>query len=157
MSTVSKQRMIPGIVLIILGFALFGMVRADQYRSEIIPILLGGILLVVYFFRKSYLLLIPGCLLLGLGLGGIVDPHVSNTFDVKALGIGIGFIGVYLIHRSYAGKAHWWPLIPGLLFIADGMSVILKELMDILGEGWPLILVIIGIVIIFRGMKSSHI
>jgi len=156
MAPLPKQTVIPGIILIILGLTLFGLVQTDQYRSEIIPILLGGILVVFFFFRRSYLLLIPGCLLLGLGLGGIVDPHVTDTLDVRALGIGFGFLGVYLIQRAYNGKSHWWPLIPGLLFIADGVSVILKEVINLLGTGWPLLLVIIGIVIIFRGIGRSR-
>jgi hypothetical protein len=157
MATVPKQTVIPGIILIILGLGLFGLIRADQYQSEIIPVLLGGILVVIYFFKKSYLFLLPGCLLLGLGLGGVIDPNVTDTLNMRALGIGIGFLGVFFIHRAYAGKVHRWPLIPGILFIADGVSVILREVLNFLGAGWPLILVIIGIVIIYRGMMRSRV
>jgi|GEM_PF-2631192 len=157
MPTVPKQTLVPGIILIILGLGLFGLIGADQYQSEIIPVLLGGILVVFYFFRKSYLWLLPGCLLLGLGLGGIIDPNVTDTLNVKALGTGIGFIGVFFIHRAYTGKVHRWLLIPGILFIADGVSIILRQVMKILGTGWPLILVIIGIIIIFKGMRRSRV
>jgi hypothetical protein len=98
-----------------------------------------------YLYRRRYGFLIPGGILLGLGLGSIGEGALFQIADFEAIGLGIGFISIYVIALAYEGRTHWWPLIPGGILVVTGLATGNAVFQRLLSVGWPLILVFIGL------------
>ena len=110
-------------------------------------------------------LLIPGGILAGIGAGAYL---VENLFSAGAdnfqggmfllsLAGGFGLITVLsLVLKSYnAGtRAALWALIPaailgliGALLVAGGSAL---QALEVIGQGWPVVMIVIGLYIILR-------
>ena len=140
-----------GVILILFGTGLFLLQYAQKYQESITLIIIGGIFLVFYFLKKKYGVLIPGCILLGLGIGSLTSNSMGWLGDLHEIGLGLGFCLIYVISSIYEGKAHWWPLIPGVILLCTGLA----EGHRILLNTWPLILVLIGALLIFREIRRK--
>jgi len=73
------------------------------------------------------------------------------------LGLGFGFIAVYLIPLVYERRSHWWPLIPGGVLLINAFSSF-QKFVNVVFDNWPLALVVVGIIVLlgaFRGQGSN--
>lgn len=143
-----KGKIFSGIVLILLGLSISGINLFAGFGQNTILLLLGGLFIAWYFYSNSYGLLIPGCILVGIGLGSVGSHHFWFSPHNSQLGLGIGFIAIYFIDRLHTGKSHWWPLIPGGIITITALSQGTLGLRHIFHIGWPVILIILGIWII---------
>ena len=143
-----RSRILAGIILILLGLFLAGNNKFIGFDQGSILLLIGGIFIAWYFYSNSYGLLIPGCTLAGLGLSLLGGHYFWNSPYNSSLGIGVGFIAVYLIHLFNNGKAHWWPLIPGGILVLSALSHGAFGVKDASHFIWPVILIVLGIWII---------
>ncbi|NIM62909.1 MAG: hypothetical protein GTN89_03285, partial [Acidobacteria bacterium] len=80
--------------------------------------------------------------------------------DPWKVGLGAGFIAIFVIALVYEKRSHWWPLIPGGILLVTAFSIG-EELMDFLfSGGWPLVLIIIGVIIVLGALgkrgSSGH-
>ena len=152
----AKQFM--GYALIILGIVLFILELVSGPRHTELFIVLGGIFIVGYFARKSYGLLVAGCVILGLGIGSIGERIGLGFYNIDTLWLGIGFLAIYIIDRIYRGSTHWWPIIPGgVLVLSDIVrrNETTSKFWSVLTTAWPLILVLIGLVMIARSRSQT--
>ena len=148
MDTQSRDRAVLGAILIVLGVGLVALQLLEGFSEAVIFFLIGGVFVAGYLYRRAYGLLIPGCILLGLGLGSVGESAILSFGGFEELGIGVGFVAIYVIPLVYQGKSHWWPLIPGLILIVIGLSegsLVFERLFSI---GWPLILVFAGLLLL---------
>jgi hypothetical protein len=128
--------------------------------QDVILFCIGGLLIAAYLYTGTYGLLVPGGILLGLGLGSIGE-HRFRLFegDFTLLGLGIGFATIWLVALLYRRRSHWWPLIPGTILIIAGLRAGRETLEFLLEKGWPLILVFVGLLIVIgalgRGSSSE--
>ena len=99
------------------------------------------------------MLLIPGCILLGLGIGNLGSDSFMSFGDSEMLGLGFGFIAIFVISWFQERKSHWWPLIPGgvLLIMAIPRT---QGFFEYLWQHWELILVIIGALIVIGAFRD---
>jgi hypothetical protein len=74
--------------------------------------------------------------------------------DVDALGLGIGFVLIYVLDLLYTGSSNWWPLIPGGLLIVTSLAEGYEAFADLLSIGWPVILILGGILLLARVLRS---
>ena len=88
-----------------------------------------------YLYRGTYALLIPGGILLGLGLGAIGERAMPGSVDFVAIGLSVGFLAIYVIALVYASRSHWWPLIPGVILILAGIAAGNRSLEHLLWQG----------------------
>ena len=124
---------IGGITLIAVGVIFLlenlGLIALD-WEMLVGPIFgVGGLafLLVFLLDREQWWALIPGCVLLGLGIiifmsqAAIAESYAGAVF----LGfIGLAFLLIYLFHRN-----HWWALIPGgVLLTLAGVTLVPEDL-----------------------------
>jgi len=148
-----------GVVLIVVG-VLFFIGRATNLSGSIWLMGLGALFMLGYFTWRSYGLLIPGCILLGLGLG-------EAFLNASDLGLGLGFIAIFvidsLVYRQGAGRksgariSHWWPLIPGVIIAGDSVGEAISDpIQRLIADWWPLALVLIGVMILFGQMSRSR-
>ena len=161
MNDQSRGRMIAGAVLILLGVAFFAMQFFGGLGASAILFAVGLIFLVAYFYTRTYGFLIPGCILAGLALGQVAAR--GGLFAVNGLsgiGLGVGFLAIFVIDWIYTRNMRWWPLIPGGIITIGGIASANENLQELLSKGWPLILVVIGLIILagafgLTGRKQS--
>jgi hypothetical protein len=145
----NRGRYIAGAVLILLGIAFFAMQFLGELGTSAILFGVGVIFLVVYFFTRSYGFLIPGCILAGLALGQVADQAGMFTVSgLSGIGLGIGFLAIFVIDWLYTRNFRWWPLIPGGIIVVGGIASANENLQTLISRGWPLILVVVGLVIL---------
>jgi len=145
----TRSRVTAGAILIVIGIALLALQFTKGWGEWIILLLIGGIFIAAYFFRRSYGLLIPGCILVGLGLGAIGNNTMIGVGDFTQIGLGVGFIAIYVIDRVYRSpRTHWWPLIPGGILLLTGIGALSGDLGRLLRDGWPVLLVLAGLILI---------
>jgi len=157
--------------VVIIGIGLFFLLA--QYIPDIgrwIPLFIGLVFLAAFLPRREYGFLIPGCIISGVGVGvilsGVVDDRWSGA--VTLLSIAGGFVAIWLVSvllrradRDWprgssrdAGRALWWPLIPGGILALVGLMVLAEEGFDSdIGRWWPLLLIGAGIVIFVSALS----
>ncbi len=116
---------------------------------------IGALLVAGYLYGRNYGLLIPGCILLGVGSGRVLDARFSGI-DNPYFGLGLGFLAIYFVALAYERRSHWWPLIPGTVLLLVGLSLEDELVRYIFSQGWPLILVLVGLVILIGGLAGSR-
>ena len=104
--------------------------------------------------RQNYGLLIPGCLLLGIGLGEVGGDSFLSFGDSSTLGLAFGFIAIFVIARLHEGKSHWWPLIPGSVLLLMSIPRT-QEWFEYLSRHWQLLLVLIGALILIAAFRGG--
>ena len=158
MNKPDRQKFTAGIVLVLFGLGFYLVQRLDAIGNEVIMLIIGSAFLVAYFYQKAYGLLIPAGVLLGLGVGDLLQGRYWWANDGIQLGLGVGFISIYVIAKLYQRESHWWPLIPGVILVLIGVpktATIIRFLLD----NWPLILVAVGLLILigaFRGRRTPR-
>jgi hypothetical protein len=150
-----RKRVVFGLVLALVGAALFWMNIAEGPMEAVILSALGAAFVAGYFYNHSYGLLIPGCILLGLGLGELLDRTWFGVGDTQQLGLGVGFLAIYVVDRMYRGRTSWWPLVPGVILVGSVLADEFYGFRSVVEKGWPLILVAIGLAIM-SGAGRRH-
>ncbi len=153
----SRLRLIPGLILIALG-VLF--LVAQYFEAPgLILLFVGLVFLIPYVLTRSYGMLIPGCILAGLGVGILFERALARGDITILLGLGLGFIAIFVVQLIVAGRSHWWPLVPGGLLVAGGLAEAVPQGQALIEKGWPLVLILIGLIILagsFWGTRVSR-
>jgi len=144
---INRARLIPGLILIVLGIV-FLLMQYFEFGPGLFLTLLGVVFLVPYGLTRSYGLLIPGCILAGIGIGLMFDRPPLITPVAVPLGLGLAFIAIYVVHLAMTRASHWWPLIPGSILVLVGIAEGIPQAQVFIEKGWPLILVLIGLLIL---------
>ncbi|MBV7326870.1 hypothetical protein KFU94_01145 [Chloroflexi bacterium TSY] len=137
-----------GVILTAVGIGFLALQFLEGFGEAIIFFLIGGAFIASYLYTRVYGLLIPGGLLMGLGLGMVGESTILGFDDFSGFGLGLGFVSIYVIALVYQRKTHWWPLIPGLFFIVATIGSMNASIERLLAMGWPLILVAIGLIFV---------
>ncbi len=142
----NRLRLIPGLILIALGILFL---IAQYFEAPgLILLFLGLVFLIPYIMTRSYGLLIPGCILAGLGVGILFQRALARGDITVLLGLGLGFIAIFVVQLIVVGKSHWWPLVPGGILVLLGLAEAVPQGQALLEKGWPIILILIGLIIL---------
>ncbi|MDH3591968.1 MAG: hypothetical protein OER88_08825 [Planctomycetota bacterium] len=153
-----RRKVAPAVTLIVLGLGLYGMQFLSEGTRPVVVTLLGGLSLAGYFGSGSRFLLWVGGLLVGVGIGLFGGPKGLEYFthSYLQLGLGIGFLLVYLCGLLYERKSHWLPLVPSIVFFLLGFQGWRRFRQFVFSrEGWPILLVILGALMLF-GTIGRH-
>ena len=153
-----QSRVAAGFTLLVVGIFLLFLRRLEGYGESVTFGALGAAFLGVYLWRKRYGLLIPAGVLLGLAVGSALDEGYAGETRWNVVGLAAGFFLIYAIDLAYRRKNRWWPAIPGtlLLLVAFPWG---KDLLELLLDHWPLILVLIGGILLltaFVGVRDGE-
>jgi hypothetical protein len=125
----------------------------DRY----IPLVIGIGLLGVTLITRSYVALVFGGILTGVGAGLLISDTFFGQSDADGpgatLGLGFGFVGMWLMSLVMRLKEHhFWPLIPGGILLLVGVGLVL-DLFETDLSKWviPAIVVGIGVVVMIAG------
>jgi hypothetical protein len=146
------NRALAGAVLIVLGLGLVALQIVGGMGDAAALFLVGGVFVFFYFARRVYGLLIPGCILLGIGLGRVGAAGGFAVGDLEPIGLGVGFLAIYLIDSIYRGRSHWWPLVPGLILTLSGIARLSADAQRLLAVGWPILLIVAGLALLAGGL-----
>ncbi len=142
-----RSRVVSGVTLIGIGLLLFWLTRAENFADAVRFFVIGSLFLGAYLYSKNYGLLIPGCLLLGLGAGKLLE-RMERFDEPGQLGLGAGFVAIFVIALLYEKRAHWWPLIPGGVLLISAFAIGEELRRFLFSGGLPLVLVVIGVIIL---------
>ena len=163
-STVSSERrnaFVGGVVLVAIGLLVL---VAQNVKTESLGLLflpaLGGIFLIAGIIGRQVGFLIPGGILIGIGVGAILEQTAmaAGNGTVQGGAFLLGFAGgwflITVLSKIFTSKTQWWPLIPGVIMALIGGGLLLGgaalNVLEFAGRWWPLILVAVGLVIIVR-------
>ncbi len=154
MAKPDRQKFTAGMVLVLFGLGFFLVQRLDAIGNEVIMLIIGAAFLVAYFFQKAYGLLVPAGILLGIGTGQLLQGQYWWANEGVQLGLGVGFLSIYVIAKLYQGTSHWWPLIPGVILVIVGLPRTAR-VFRVLFDNWPLVLVAIGLIVLIGAFRKS--
>jgi hypothetical protein len=147
-----------GWFLILLGVVLL-LINIFQITGSWVLLAVGGAFLAWYFESRNYGLLIPACILLGLGLASVLEGFRPWYFDADwtLLWIGFSFIAIYLVDRFTWHQSSSWPLWPGgiLVIIAVWQTRWFEDIFDwiwwsFLADWWPVLIILWGVWLLRR-------
>ncbi len=149
MNRSQMNQILPGLILIALGI-LFLLGRTALSGAVFLGGL-GAIFIIAYFGTRKYGWLIPGCILAGLGVGELMGW--------SSLGLGLGFIAIFVVDLIVRGKSHWWPLIPGVIISLDALNsragAVLAPIQGLINNFWPVLLIVIGVLLLFPNLRRK--
>lgn len=159
----SRGGIVAGTVLILVGLTTL-LFNVFQPSGELfMAILAAGFILPALFFRRVGLA-IPGGILAGIAVGiWLVEGPYSGSSETTLGGVFMlamagGFVLVTLLSwivtqlDQGASKIMAWAFIPaGFLALIGGLLLLgnLRAL-ELLGQGWPIVMIAIGLYLVFR-------
>jgi hypothetical protein len=143
------------VILILIGVGGF-VLQATEGQIDaggVIVLLIGLGLLGAFAYTRLYGYLIPGGILTGLGAGiALQETFVvsgSAAGGVIVLGLGLGFLSIWLIGLIVeVPQHHWWPLIPGGILTGVGAVLLIGEQADWLLDYWYLGIIAVGVLVL---------
>lgn len=141
-----RGAIVPGVILVALGLALLAAQFVPGLGGEVVLLGLGAAFLAVGFYQRAYGLLIPGCILTGLGTGIAAGDALGG--ELVVVGLGLGFIAIWVIDRLYTRASNWWPLIPGGILLTVGIAIALPDIAPVVVRLWPIVLIVIGVALV---------
>jgi hypothetical protein len=158
-----RDQLVFAAVLILVGVGALVMQVAEQEQvaGGGVVALIGIGLLGAFAYTRAYGYLIPGSIMTGLGIAIAVAEVVKATDEgeggVIVLGLGLGFIGIWVISSiAQLSEHHWWPLIPGGILTAIGGALLIGGQAVQLLDYWGVILVAIGLVVLWQAMRTRR-
>lgn len=163
-----KQRngLVGGTVLILLGLFLFATQFLQFENSGLI--ILGGLSILFLLWgilARAPGFLIPGGILGGLAIGIALSqlPAIKSSSEhegaVILMGLGAGFISIPLLTYLVVQRWSVWGIFVGALFVLIGGALWIGgaalNLLNLLSQAWPLVLVLIGASILWRVWRRS--
>jgi hypothetical protein len=159
---------VAGFVIIGIGvFFLLAQVVPDIGRW--IPLLIGLAFLAGFIARREYGLLVAGSIISGVGVGVVLVNAADGQWSggLMLLSIAGGFAAIWLVSLAMravdrewptgqsrdAGRALWWPLIPGGILGLVALVVVAEEGFgsDVL-RWWPLLLIGAGVLVLVSSL-----
>jgi len=137
-----------GAVLVVVGAVLLGARFNDVVAAGGPALWIGLGFLTWWAFSGNYGLLVPAGVLTGLGVG-LMLADLEFSGNPVALGLGVGFLAICALDALRRRRSSsWWPLVPGTVLVIVGLLQNTSGWDSLGGLGWPLFLIVIGIVII---------
>jgi hypothetical protein len=148
-----------GIVLVALGaFLLLGRWIPDVGQYAVLGI--GLIMLIVFFATDEYGFLVPGGIVSGIGAGIPLSLAYAGQLGAGLflLAMGAGFLLIWVLAMMFRlPERHPWPVVPGLVLGTIGAALAAGErgqgVADAIATGWPVILVLAGLMLMVGSFR----
>jgi hypothetical protein len=139
-----------GVFLVVFGALLLAeRMLPDQRLGDVAVLAAGLASLLVWVLRRSTVALYAGAFLTAAALPGTIQalgqplgPGWGTLF------FGLAFLFIAAVRASQGGGMGWQAVYGGILVLIGGTEVVKPDVADL---AWPLILVAIGLLLLFRG------
>ena len=118
-------------------------------------LIIGSVFIAFYFYTRNFGLLIPGSIMTGLGIGLVLEESMRAPGNFVLIGLGGGFVTIFLVALLYERKKQWWALIPGGVLLLLGLPDT-QDIVRAVFQNWPLILVIVGVLILLGALVRGR-
>jgi hypothetical protein len=148
-----------GVMLAVALLALLGQYFGWSWHSRAMPALLGVAFVVWAALARTAGLLVPGGVLLGVGVGAWLQATYGPAAFLWSMAGGFLLISVLSLALFGARKNTWWTLWPagGLVFagavVAGGPEM--RALFAWLRDYWPWLLIAAALVLIASGLRKN--
>ncbi|NKB88355.1 MAG: hypothetical protein GKS06_09055 [Acidobacteria bacterium] len=151
-----KSPVVAGLLLIVAGLSMFFL--RDVVETRVLMFLLiGTAFIAAFFYEREYGFLVPGGIMVGLGLGLVAENYMSLPFEnPTATGLGAGFLLIWALDTMVTRTGGWWPLVPGGILVIVGSGFMVDGVRWVFRDGWPLVLVALGILLVARGLMGKE-
>ena len=143
-----RGRIAAGAIFIVVGLGILGLQVVDEVGDSIWLFIIGTLFIAAYLFRRAYGLLVAGSIVTGIALSQVGEEVFGSVSEITSVGLGAGFIAIYVIDRLYTGSSHWWPLVPGGILVMSGLASIGEPFSRLLDWAWPLLMIIAGLALL---------
>jgi hypothetical protein len=160
-SSSRSSRRIVGLVLLVIAVVAL-MERYLALRLGLVaPLLLGLAFLVWSLVARRVGLMIPGCILTGLGVGLLAERYLAAGVPVNRaaffFGLGGGFLLISLLGRVVFREKIYWALIPGLVLAGIGAFHLggadLRQIGRVFTQIWPFLLLLVAAWFLFSSNR----
>ena len=117
---------------------------------------LGGALVAGWVFGGSWLAVIPGLLLLALGVARMIgELNIYTGPGTTALSLAVAFVLIWLIGLARERKSRW-PLVAAAVLGVIGAVQVSGQLASIpeLSAVWPVVIIVVGVLLLLTGRRS---
>ncbi len=164
MARTRTSNLAAGVILVVVGGVLLVTRFALMDTAPAWLLGLGVGLALIAIVSSSYRALVGGMILLGLGAGMVLGDRGVAGMSSGAwipLGLGAGFVGIWVLALILRLNRHWWPLVPGVILLAIGGArflrhtvVIPPQVMIAVRTWWPAALVVAGVWVLVRALRK---
>ena len=166
----TRPGLVAGIILILVGLMALAQqfIRLDWLGLAFLPTL-ALIFMATGLIYKKIGLIIPGGILAGIGAGAIAsetlplgEPQDGARFLlIFAAGWALITLLSAVLHlRDRKQEIAWWALIPGTIIGLIGAAILIGgtalKALELLGQGWPVILIALGLYILLRRKQVEN-
>lgn len=167
-NTEKRNRLAWGMVLVGIGLWMLMSNLTGWNLGAAFPLGLGLLFLVWGSVSRKLGLLIPGGILSGIGAGALLLAGPFNGLTERASGglfmlsFAVGWALITLASALFIRKVAWWPLIPGGIMAFIGGALVIGgpalEVLEYLGQGWPIALIAVGLYLILwrKGLQEEQ-
>jgi hypothetical protein len=155
-STVQRNRLTGGILLIAIGLLLFAG-QVIHFDHLFLPTL-GVIFIVGSISSRNPGLMVPGGILLGIGFGVFLSDTMffavaeSARSGLFLLGFAGGFASITVLSTIFTSRTQFWALIPATFLALIGGALLFGgtavNMLVFLGRVWPVFLILGGLAIL---------
>jgi len=151
-----RSPVVGGLALIVVGLALF-FLRGSMETRVLMFLFMGGVFIAAAVYERTYGFLVPGGIMLGLGIGLLAEDWAWLPISESTpFGLGLGFLLIYALDRLLMREGSWWPLVPGGMLMLVGIGMQRDVVRWVFREGWPLAIVAVGVFLVLRGLFGSR-
>ncbi len=159
------HRVLPGLIMIGLGVVF--LVGQFLPIGDWILLIMGLAFLVSYFVTRRDGLLWPAGVLSGLGVAIIVGNTLRLDGPLMAgailLGLAGGFFSIYILDQVFTPPTPVAPLwaglgtgLAGVLSVLIGMGVLPENAWGVVGQLWPIFLILAGISTVVGALRRRE-
>jgi hypothetical protein len=144
-----------GLILVALGVLFLANEFLPFFRlaSSLVFLAIGVGLLGLWLVRRRTAVLYAGALLTALAIPSVLrDLGLLTGGDWTTLFLGLGFLFIALVRYAEAGGWGWQAWLGLILVLVGGASTL-----DVFTRlGWPILLVVLGLIVIARGATTPR-
>ena len=159
-----------GLILIVLGLIIF-LGNMNIINGDFTLFIIGGGFFVAYYLSGKKTLqrkigfLIAALIILMVGFFDIADNYVRSELSgtLFFMFFGTVFLLIYILHTMHIKKGEGkWPLYISIGLYAFSLFIYLVEVVDlrivenIVEKYWPIIFIIIGVIVLFKGISEKQ-
>lgn len=150
----NSSGIVGGAVLVAVGVGLLFVQTVPDLGGGPLLAAIGVAFLAAAAVLRSYGLVIPGCILSGLGAGITIEElDILRGGSSVVLGLAIGFIAIWLLTVVFfrdRRSGSWWPLIPGGILAAVGVGLGFGDVERMAELAFAVGLLVLGVWILIR-------
>ena len=158
----SRRRGFPllGVLLVLIGVGLLVQVVFPAVSvGTLILLALGLALLAAWAFGRSWVAMVPGFLVLALGVGELLEdlavfrPAGQDVPGLASTALAIGFLVIFAVARA-SGRRWTWPLWAAVVFGLIGIAQLSAFVaLPQFGAFVPILIIVLGLILLFNWQR----